>query len=171
MAEIGCEHRVQPCAVVFGRERERPQWIVGFATEIATVGEYRADVGGGAHAAARELVETSAVFVGFAQHVQCVVELVCAFVDLRCRVPFEQCAELRAIEARRVVGTDCVTVTFLEVADEVGAQRCRPRNTPFEKRETHFGKAVEHAAEEQRTAQRFPRRAERTDVIRHVVRR
>ena len=73
--EVGREHRAEAGAVVLGRERERPGGIVGLAPEEALPCERGADVGGGAEAARRELVELRGVLVGLAQHVQRGVEV------------------------------------------------------------------------------------------------
>ncbi len=122
MAEIGREHRRQPGAVVVGGERQRPHRVVGLAAEEALTGERVADVGGGAGTAQRELVEGCWVFIGLAEHVQRVAELVGAIANFVDAVAREERLELGPVGPGRVVAMDYVTVTFVEVADEIGAQ-------------------------------------------------
>jgi len=157
--------------VVFGRERQGPHRVVGLAAEEALLREDRPDVGGGAGAAGDELVERATALVGFAEHVHRVVELVETRNDFGRAMRTDHPLHQDAIDTRGVVPPDCVTVTFLEVARKVGDQRCRPCDATFEERETQRREPREDAAEKQRTAQRLARRAERSEVIRHVVRR
>ena len=157
--------------MILRRERERPGGVVGFASEETLLREGGANVGGGAEPARRELVELRAVLVRFAQHVQCRLEIVDPDAHLVVAELFDQRRELLTIELGRVVQTECVAVSFLEMADEVTAERRGPCDPAFEEREPQFREAGHYATEQQRATQRLARGAERSDVVRDIARR
>ena len=64
---------------------------------------------------------------------------------------------------------DRLAIAFLEVADQLGIERARPRHPAFEEGELDLGKTLRHAAEEQRFANRLGARGEIADVVVDVV--
>ena len=166
MRDVGSEHRVEAGAerVGLGVERGDGHRVVGLAAAEERRREQVADVLGVLDADGGELVE---------QARRPVRGSVVGFGAIAAQSPPYFVKRSANSSQSTLVGSSrrmACTAALLEVADEVGVERRRPRHATLEEPEVEVGEAAGDATEEQRLGQRVVALAEHADVVVHVAR-
>ena len=163
--DVGTEHGVEARAEriglgVEGGDRHR---VVGLAPAVERRREQVADLFGVLDADGGEFVEECDVLLGIGRGLRRHPGPVAA-------VAREQVGELVPVDVGGVEATHGRAAALLEVPDEIGVERRRPRHAALEETEVEVGEAASDTTEEQRLGERVVALAEHADVVVHVAR-